>query len=143
VCLRRKNRDTFRLFQSPVHPKHQQLVQVAALLGVSISTVRRYEGSRLHPKVGDDDVHWFDPKEVAAVAVELTNEPRTARRRNANATIAPAHSRDEIAALVFERLEQRQSLAEIVIGVRIEPDTACVVRAMVPRSHRGTVTSDS
>jgi AcrR family transcriptional regulator len=101
--------------------------QVAARLGVSISTVRRYEGSRLHPKVGDDDVHLFDPKEVAALAVELTNEPRTARRRNANATIAPAHSRDEIAALVFERLEQRQSLAEIVIGVRIEPDT---VRAL-------------
>ena len=29
--------------------------------------------------------------------------------------------------LVFERLEQRQSLAEIVIGVRVEPET---VRAL-------------
>lgn len=97
--------------------------QVAARLDVSISTVRRYEGSRLHPNVGDDEVHWFDPKEVAALAVELTTEPRTARRRNANASVAPVRSRDEIAALVFERLEQRQSLAEIVIGVRVEPVT--------------------
>ncbi len=101
--------------------------QVATRLGVSISTVRRFEGTRLHPDVDDDEVHWFDPKEVAALAVELTNEPRTARRRNATAAVAPARSRDEIAALVFERLEQRQSLAEIVIGVRLEPET---VRAL-------------
>jgi hypothetical protein len=97
--------------------------QVAARLDVSISTVRRYEGSRLHPNVDDDEVHWFDPKEVAALAVELSNEPRTAKRRNANAAVAAVQSRDEIAALVFERLEQRQSLAEIVIGVRVGPDT--------------------
>ena len=97
--------------------------QVAARLDVSISTVRRYEGSRLHPNVDEDEVHWFDPKEVAALAVELSNDPRTARRRNANATVAPVRSRDEIAALVFERLEQRQSLAEIVIAVRVGPDT--------------------
>ena len=77
----------------------------------------------------DDEVHWFDPKEVAALAVELTNEPRAARRRNSNATaaIAPERSRHELAALVFERLEQRQSLAEIVVGVRVDPD---VVRAL-------------
>lgn len=30
--------------------------QVADRLGVSISTVRRYEGARLHPTVDDDDV---------------------------------------------------------------------------------------
>ena len=102
--------------------------QVAERLGVSISTVRRYEGARLHPRVDDDEVHWFDPKEVAALAVELTNEPRAARR-NSNATpaIAPERSRHELAALVFERLEQRQSLAEIVVGVRVDPD---VVRAL-------------
>jgi len=33
-----------------------------------------------------------------------------------------ARSADEVAALVFERLEQRQTLAEIVIGVRIAPE---------------------
>lgn len=97
--------------------------QVAARLDVSISTVRRYEGTRLHPTVDDDEVHRFDPKEVATLAVELTNEPRIAKGRNAAATVTPARSHDEIAALVFERLEQRQSLAEIVVGVRVAPET--------------------
>jgi len=42
--------------------------------------------------------------------------------------------RHELAALVFERLEQRQSLAEIVVGVRVDPD---VVRALVETVGRG------
>ncbi|MEP6862944.1 MAG: helix-turn-helix transcriptional regulator [Deltaproteobacteria bacterium] len=98
--------------------------QVAERLGVSISTVRRYEGARLHPVVDDDEVHWFEPKEVACLAVELKNDPRATRRRNASvsAAVVPERSRDELAALVFERLEQRQSLAEIVVGVRVDPD---------------------
>ncbi len=118
---------------SSKEPSTTQLTraQVAARLGVSISTVRRYEGSRLHPHVDEDDVRWFDSKEVAALAAELTNEPRAQRLRNTKRTAAaPAtaqHERGELAALVFERLEQRQSLAEIVIGVRAEPD---VVRAL-------------
>lgn len=47
--------------------------QVATRLGVSVSTVRRYEGDRLHPRVGEDDVRWFDDKEVAALAVSLAS----------------------------------------------------------------------
>ncbi len=107
--------------------------RVAARVGVSISTVRRYEGSRLHPQVDEDDVRWFDEKEVAELAAELANEPHAQRRRNvnvnakakANASERPDishHWKGELAAQVFERLEQRQSLAEIVIGVRVEPD---------------------
>lgn len=99
--------------------------EVAARLDVSISTVRRYEGSRLHPQVDEDDVRWFDAKEVAALAAELANQPRTQQRRNAAASASaaqPQRSRNELAALVFERFEQRQSLAEIVIGERVEPD---------------------
>lgn len=99
--------------------------EVAARLGVSISTVRRYEGSRLHPDVDEDDVRWFDAKAVMDLAAELANDPRREQRRNANATAAsvePQREGGELAALVFERLEQRQSLAEIVIGVRVSPD---------------------
>lgn len=110
--------------------KRMTRAEVAARLGVSISTVRRYEGTRLHPDVDEDDVRWFDPKEVTALAAELANDPRQERRRNANATAAsvePQPERGELAALVFERLERRQSLAEIVIGVRIEPES---VRAL-------------
>ncbi len=91
--------------------------QVASRLGVSISTVRRYEGVRLHPEVDASDVRWFQANEVAALAPSLANEPGV---RNGNrapaAPKAEARSPGELAALVFERLEQRQSLAEIVIG---------------------------
>lgn len=103
--------------------------QVADRLGISVSTVRRYEGSRLHPQTGDDGVHWFAAQEVAELAAELANEPRMQRRlRNAappagkSAARPAVRSADEVAALVFERLEQRQSLAEIVIGVRVAPE---------------------
>jgi len=91
-----------------------------------VSTVRRYEGSRLHPQTGAAGVHWFDAAEVATFAAELANVPRM-RRRLRNVAPAPGgkpapRSADELAALVFERLEQRQTLAEIVIGVRIAPE---------------------
>jgi len=113
--------------------------QVASRLGVSVSTVRRYEGDRLHPRVGDNDVRWFDGNEVAALAASLANEPRVVRRRNAEPSsgIHPAsRSPGEIAAEVFERLEQRQSLAEIVIGVRVEPS---VVRELFEQWSLGLV----
>lgn len=44
--------------------------------------------------------------------------------RNTNAAKAAADTRTQgdIAALVFERFEQRQSQAEIVIGLRVEPE---------------------
>lgn len=103
--------------------------QVADRLGASISTVRRFEGVRLHPEADEDGVHWFDPKEVSALAAERANEPST-RRRNASPTTTKGvdeRTAGEIAALVFERLEQRQSLAEIVVGLRVAPD---VVRAL-------------
>src|SRR5829696_9127484 len=46
---------------------------VAARLGVSTSTVRRYEGDLLHPKKGADGVNRFEPAEVAALAMRLNN----------------------------------------------------------------------
>ncbi|MFN0251492.1 MAG: hypothetical protein ACKV2T_31750 [Kofleriaceae bacterium] len=53
-----------------------------------------------------------------------TKEPSPKGRRNAGSAGNREHrTRGEIAAQVFERFEQRQSLAEIVIGVRIDPET--------------------
>lgn len=110
----------------PADPARLSRSQVADRLGISVSTVRRYEGSRLHPQTGAAGVHWFDAAEVATFAAELANEPRMRRRLR---VVAPAprgmpapRSADELAAQVFERLEQRQTLAEIVIGVRIAPE---------------------
>jgi len=96
--------------------------QVAERIGASLSTVRRYEGVRLHPHVAEDGTHWFDPKEVTALAASRANQA-IARGGIRNAQpVADARTRGEIAALVFERFEQRQSHAEIVIGLRVEPE---------------------
>lgn len=102
-------------------PKNARLTraQVASRLGVSVATVRRFEGSRLHPTIGDNEVRLFDEIEVAALAAELANEPRASVK--SNATTSEPRSHGELAALVFERFEQRQSLSEIVIGLRVAP----------------------
>lgn len=98
--------------------------QVSDRLNLSVSTVRRYEGVRLHPTVDENDVRWFDAAEVASLAAELVNKAATKRARGSLAATAhQARSPGETAALVFERLEQRQSLAEIVIGLRVPPET--------------------
>lgn len=94
----------------------------AARLGVSVATIRRYEGSRLHPTVDSSGAHWFSAKEVTALAASRANQALD-RGQIRNAKPAPdARTRGEIAALVFERFEQRQSHAEIVIGLRVEPE---------------------
>ena len=99
----------------------------ARRLGVSTSTVRRYERDKLQPIRGADGVNRFDAKAVAELATSLLNDnggkpPRKPRRNAAGPAHEVKRTEGEIAAEVFERLEQRQSLAEIVIGVRVPPD---------------------
>jgi hypothetical protein len=102
--------------------------EVADRLGVSISTVRRYEGTQLHPTVDEHGVRWFTQVEVTAFAAKLANERGDKPSHMAGVTSgAPKRTAGELAALAFERFEQRQSLAEIVIGLRIE---SSVVRAL-------------
>ena len=98
--------------------------QVAERIGASVGTVRRYEGKELTPHVDENGVHWFDPKQVTAVAAARANDAiARGRIRNASPRTAPEErTKGEIAALVFERFEQRQSQAEIVIGLRVEPE---------------------
>src|SRR5690349_15182041 len=79
--------------------------QVASRLNISVSTVRRYEGDRLHPTVDENDVRWFDETDVAALAAEMVNAPSTKQSRTAPASTArPAEQRSagEVAGLVFE-----------------------------------------
>jgi len=94
---------------------------------MSTSTVRRYEGDKLQPIRGADGVNRFDAKAVAELAASLLNgnggkPPRKPRRNAAAAAPDVKRTEGEIAAEVFDRLEQRQSLAEIVVGVRVPPD---------------------
>lgn len=49
----------------------QRAFVVADRLKISGSTVRRCEGTRLHPTIDQNDVRWFDEREVAALAAEL------------------------------------------------------------------------
>lgn len=97
--------------------------QVAERIGASVATVRRYEGNELSPQVDEHGVHWFDVKQVTALASKRANEALVRGRiRNVPAAKPEERTKGEIAALVFERFEQRQSQAEIVIGVRVEPE---------------------
>lgn len=129
--------------------------QVAARLGVSLSTVRRLEGARLPVVRGADGVHRFAPAAVAALAMELAADPAPAGKRarpgrrgagkvgqgapaaHASRQGPPADPPPgELAARVFERLEQRQSLAEIVVGLRVAP---ALVRELHREWQRGLV----
>jgi hypothetical protein len=110
--------------------------EVAKRIGVSVPTVRRYEGTLLHPDRDEHGVHWFDPREVTALAASRANDA-LARNKIRNAKPAnETRTRGELAALVFERFEQRQSQAEIVIGLRVEPET---VRELFDLYCRGLI----
>jgi hypothetical protein len=96
--------------------------QAAERIGASVATVRRYEGTLLHPVVDKDGTHRFDPKEVTALAATRANQALGRGAIRNEKPVPDARTRGEVAALVFERFEQRQSHAEIVIGLRIEPE---------------------
>ena len=95
---------------------------VAKRLGVSISTVRRLEGTRLHPLIDGKSVRRFKASDVERLARELEAEQRSPRNAQQAVVRAAEMSKGELAALVFERLEQRHSLSEIVIALRVPPE---------------------
>jgi len=66
--------------------------QVARRLGKSLATVRRLEGSSLHPRRDDNGVHWFDESEVK----RLADSRRTTRRMPERAPPQPAECRDRV-----------------------------------------------
>ena len=95
---------------------------VAKRLDVSISTVRRLEGTRLHPSIDDKSVRRFKASDVERLAKELEAEQRSPRNAQQAVVRAAEMSKGELAALVFEKLEQRHSLSEIVIALRVPPE---------------------
>jgi DNA-binding transcriptional MerR regulator len=95
---------------------------VAKRLGVSISTVRRFEGTRLQPVIDAKSVRRFKASDVERLAKELNTEQRSARNAQQAAVRAAEMPKGELAAVVFERLEQRHSLSEIVIALRVPPE---------------------
>lgn len=85
-------------------------IQVASALGVSVSAVRRMEGRSLHPKLVAG-VWIFDP-------AEITGHPKAAKP----ARRPRSHSEGDISAEVFQRLDQGQSLRQIVEDLHQPPD---------------------
>jgi hypothetical protein len=110
--------------------------QVAERIGASIPTVRRCEGTHLHPEVDENGVHWFDPREVTALAASRANNALSRGKIREAAPAREPRTKGEVAALVYERFEQRQSQAEIVIGLRVEPET---VRELFDQYCRGLI----
>ena len=91
--------------------------EVAKSLSVSVSTVRRMEGRELHPTVDDRGVHFFDIEQVRKLAEAINQVTETRTSPGGRQKL----SSGDLAAEVFERLEQRQSLSEIVRALRVEP----------------------
>ncbi|MFM2416615.1 MAG: hypothetical protein RL385_1338 [Pseudomonadota bacterium] len=88
--------------------------EVAARLGVSVSTVRRLEWDRLHPEIDDLGVHRFDPREVEALAPALPPKPATQRP-------TAASTAGRTAARVFRMFERGHDIAAIVIQTNQSP----------------------
>ena len=72
--------------------------------------------------IDDKSVRRFKASDVERLAKELEAEQRSPRNATQAVTRAAELSKGELAALVFERLEQRHSLAEIVIALRVPPE---------------------
>jgi hypothetical protein len=89
----------------------------AALLHCSISSIRRLEGDVLHPIVGSDGVHRFDPAEIARVAGHRSARPVDGSKEG---------ERD---ARVFEELEEGKGLREIVTTLRLPADLVSKLHA--------------
>lgn len=100
------------------HSKQLTRSQVADLLGVSISTVRRLEGNQLHPQIGPRGVRHFSLTEVKQVSLQLPSNPQRAKQATPR-----QRSPGETAAEVFGRFERRQGLSEIVRALRLDPRT--------------------
>lgn len=75
--------------------------QVARRLGVALASVRRLEGTRLHPRQGADGAWLFDPDEVESVAA--------ARAQERSGYVAGDDD-----ARVFELIEAGRSHSDIV-----------------------------
>lgn len=92
---------------------------VARTLGISVATVRRHEGSTLHPTQGADGVWYFDPADVEAARDLLAPRKRPAE--------AAADDLGNLAARVFPLFARGDSFADVVIATKLAPST---VRAL-------------
>jgi hypothetical protein len=99
---------------------------VAKRLGVSMATVRRLEGAQLHPAIGLDGVHRFDPAEVEAVAKTRPSKTQMVPSA-ASAPAAPPRPPSspvtgEVAATVFADFDAGRTPGAVVVARQLPPD---------------------
>jgi hypothetical protein len=87
----------------------------ARKLGVSVATVRRREGTTLHPITDDKGVRRFDPAEVEVLG-------RESAQHDPAPTDAPSEI-GELAAQVFPLFARGDSFTDVVIATRLAPAT--------------------
>jgi hypothetical protein len=85
---------------------------VASALQVSVTTVRRWEGTILHPDRGPDGIHRFNPKEVDALA----------RSRPAGLSRREESTPGEIAAAAFALFKKGVDPRDVVIELEQPPE---------------------
>ena len=107
--------------------------EVARRLGVSVTTLRRMEGTKLHPTRRSDGVHVFDETEVEAVLVTY----RQVRSRTTRATAEDG----AIAARAFECFDQRVPVSEVVKRLEIAPERAAALQLAWSRLKQIDATS--
>jgi hypothetical protein len=84
---------------------------VAATLQVSVTTVRRWEGTVLHPVKGADGIHLFDPTEVQELA----------SRRPTPSPVKNSTTDGEVAAAAFALFKKKTSPRDVVIELEQSP----------------------
>ncbi len=85
------------------------------MLGMSVSTLRRREGTEITPRVGPDGVHLFDETEVRAISVKY----RSASPATATGDVVDG----ALAADVFGLLDEGVGAVDVVKRLRVHPDT--------------------
>src|SRR5689334_20066500 len=79
---------------------------VAEKLGRSVATVRRMEGTRLHPQVAARGIRLFDPDEIAALAKEVQ---KTGRALSPNQRTVPDN--DHLTCEQYDELQEQLEAA--------------------------------
>jgi hypothetical protein len=108
--------------------------EVAKRLGVSVTTLRRMEGTKLHLTRRSDGVHVFDETEVESVLV-------TYRHVRSRTTRVTTEADGATAAQAFECFDQRIPVSEVVKRLEIAPDRAAALQLAWSRLKRVDIES--
>jgi hypothetical protein len=95
--------------------------QAARLLGKGYNTVKRWEGSELHPVRDASGTHWFREEDVRALARRL---------KQREIVDDPTENYDgATAARVFRMLDEGKPIADAIVALEVHPAVARAIAA--------------